>query len=201
MFSKDVAWYIENMNQISTFQKWIEIVRSDLPKQISGLIGSAAEEVVSELNNKKNVEGEFSAVHHDHGSWGFESYWALNDSFDHDKDVGAWIHAWLPKNIDWLTFEGDDLPELALCYYSSTKSKMKLVGEQISKAIKKLPSRVGTKVNRFDDSDFVCVKRPLSQEITANTLKDPKALLATLVPVFREFTEVVRPGLEIVHVK
>jgi hypothetical protein len=201
MLSSDATWYVENMNQIATFEKWIGIVRSDLPKQISGLIGSAAEQAVDDLNNEPNVDGEYSAVHHEEGSWGFESYWALDDSWDEGKGVGAWIHAWLPRNINWLTSEGEDFPELSLCYYGGTKGNMTHIGDQISKGIRKLPSQLGVKVNQFEGKNFVCVKRLLNREINATALKDPKTLAAKLVPIFKEFTIAVRPGLEIVHTK
>ena len=50
MLKKEAEWYLENLDQIGAFQKWIGVIESDLPKQIAALVKSAAEVAAIELN-------------------------------------------------------------------------------------------------------------------------------------------------------
>lgn len=194
MFTNDATWYLKNVDKISAFEKWIEIVKSDLPKQIFNLVKRAAGHAVNDLNNNQDAEDDYSAVYHEQGSWGYDSYWWFRNSWKDDKDSGAWIEAYVPKNIEWLTSESDDLPQIALCYYSGRKIKES--GAEISKAVKRIPASLGVKVDEIDDEDFVCVKRLIHHEINATSLAEPGSLEGELAQIFKEFTEAMRPGLE-----
>ena len=35
LFSKDAGWYIDNLDQIAAFYKWIATVEVDLPNQLA----------------------------------------------------------------------------------------------------------------------------------------------------------------------
>ena len=60
MLSKDAQWYVENMDQISAFEKWIGLVKSDLPRQISNLFKDAAAAAVMDLESKEEPDGGYS---------------------------------------------------------------------------------------------------------------------------------------------
>ena len=70
MFSKDAEWYVNNLDQIAAFGRWIELVKSDLPKQVSNLIRTAAEQAVNDLNNTRGSDSDYSAVYYEQGGWG-----------------------------------------------------------------------------------------------------------------------------------
>jgi hypothetical protein len=197
MLSNDVEWYVKNIDQISAFERWIEIIKSDIPKQISQLIHGAAEKAIVDLQNKRSSDADYSSVHRYQGSWGYEIYWSLRDSWNEEQNIGACITTYVPKGIDWLTSKSDDVPALSLGYYGGRGSKTKEVGELMTKSIGKISPKLGIRIDRLnEDKDFICVKRLLNREINTHALIKPKELNAVLVEIFKDFTYAMRPGLK-----
>ena len=198
MLSKDAQWYVENIDQISAFEKWIELVKSDLPKQISNWLKEAADAAVRELESKGEPDAiGYSVFPRSQDSDGYEVYWSLRGSWDDAKEIGAFISAWLPKDIDWLTSKkGGDPPVLGLYYFGGPRAKTDQVGQKILEAIKSVPRELGNKIGRRNEYNyFICVDRFLEEDLNPSALREPKGL-DKLTKLFKEFTEVMRPGLK-----
>lgn len=195
MLGKDTQWYVDKLDQISAFEKWIELVKSDLSKQIADLLKDAAEAALSELENNEGFEG-YSLFPVSKDNWGYEVYWSLGESWNDQKEIGAYISAWIPSGIEWLTSETGDRPSLGLYYNAGRSSKTKEIGQKLLKAIKGVPQGLGKKIGRIEDDYYVCIQRSLDGDVDPSALRDPKLLESKLTGIFKEFTKIVHPGLE-----
>ena len=182
MLTKSAEWYIEHFDQISQFEKWIEIFRSEVPREIRNLVKSAADVAVAELSNKHD---DYSSVSSSKDSDGFSVYWFLANSYDDERRCGACVSAWIPKTPEGLSGDSEYPPVLGL-YYEDSKKKMEQVGKQISSALKR--------IGKIEDGMFTCVQRQL-KEINVHALLKPKDLEKELARIFKEFTDAARPGL------
>jgi len=199
MLRKDAEWYLKNLDGISAFEKWIAIVKSDVPTQIANLVKSAANEAINCLT-EQGADGGYSFPTSHSETTGISIYWSLTDSYNEENDRGAYVNAWIPRNIDWLTCESEDDPPILGLYYvysgnRRTARRLNENGQMVSNAIGQLP-REYTRVNGIDREWFVCVQRKLTDVINRDRLREPKELESDLVKIFKKFTRDVRPGLE-----
>jgi hypothetical protein len=194
MLNNDAIWHLKNLDQVSAFRKWIDLVESSTPKQIASLVKSAANAAIGELNARQDTADRLTSGFSPDGDW-FQSYWYLD--FDEEKNGGAVVCARIPGNIEWLTSEGDDLPSLGLYFESKFgDKKLKVVGERVSAAVKKLPSRDCKRVNKLEDGWFICVEQTLSNRLDVNSVLEQKKLHTNLTKLFKEFTIATHPALE-----
>jgi hypothetical protein len=196
MFSKDTQWFVSNFDQISAFEKWIEVAKSDLPKQISMWLQKLVHVAIRELESQDGLGTGYSIFQRGKESEGHEVCWSLPGLWNQEKGIGAFISIWVPYNIDWLTFESSGPPALGLYYFDSSRLKTTQTGEKIVASIKALPRELGSKRGVYESHYYVCADRPLDQDLSPSSLGDPKNLGLRLCKLFKEFTVAVRPGLE-----
>jgi hypothetical protein len=193
MFSKDAGWYLHNLDQITAFERWIEVVRSAIPNQILGFVRQAAREALSTLEDDA---GGYTRIMSWKSPDGYELYWSLLGAWNEEEGVGAIVSVWVPKTADWLATEADAPPMLGLYYNGRNRAKTREIGEQIYEKLAQFPPKIGDKMSKIEDGSFVCARRLLQFELGANALQDPAAAKISLQKVLAEFTSAARPALE-----
>jgi hypothetical protein len=198
MLSRDVEWYVTHLEQIATFQRWIDITKTDLPKQLAQLVRRSAVAAVDQMGDGENDFSDRSFPMPDQlvHPMEYEVFWKTSDGFDEKKQLGAYISVSIPKDVDWLTSEGDERPTLDLCYFGKSNADAKEIGKYLSDQLGSLRRDLGMKVNRLEeDRHFICVQRELCNELSADNLRRANELQASLTKLFKDFTVAVAKAL------
>jgi hypothetical protein len=166
-----------------------------VPTQIANLVKSAANTAIIDMT-QHGSDGDYSLFSHSDNNC-IGSYWFLTGSYNKENDRGAYVSAWIPKSIDWLTCESEDYsPSLELYYnYGGNRRRTNENGQLVSDAIENLPNPY-IRVNRNEYGCFVCVRRALTDAINLTDLQDPKKLENDLKEIFTQFRLAMHPGME-----
>jgi len=200
MLGKDTEWFVQNRTRISAFQKYITLVETDiLPTQVANLLKAAA----LEATRKIDFDGADWTVLLVSDASDIYVYWFLGGSFNDDTGIGAWIGLKIPKNVEWLGSESDNMLHLALSTYGGAgpkgKGKTKTLGQLADNAIKSLNPKIGKRPKKIDDDDYYCsVERGLGDVLNDSKLAKP-GLETELTKVLKDFSNAVLPGLKAVQ--
>jgi hypothetical protein len=187
MPAKDMEWYMQNLPRIQAFEKYITLVRSELPGHIERVVMEAAHEAA------EAIDREFLVKKQERPEAGV--YWYLPDSYDADRDRGIWIELWLPRtNAAWLFDEAEEAPQLGLW---ATGGSAERTRELARKAATELRTARPTHVLAADDFEepYLCIATWRKGELVEE-LKKWDGLKSRLTRIFREFTTYTHPALK-----
>ncbi|HEX4409964.1 MAG TPA: hypothetical protein VH206_14425 [Xanthobacteraceae bacterium] len=206
MLNKNAQWFAGNADKISTFEKWVRLVRNDFPRQVASLCASAAKTAIDELQQKKGKIGTSPyRVHQGESPEGVEAILFLNGGYDTEKWKGTMIGVWVPYDCAWVSSENEPsyIPRLGLYFLGKSKTHTRMAGDTLASAIHQIPQKLGDKIARYVDEDnaYVFVRRHLQDVLTRDALQKPDSLEKRLSSILVEFTSAVHPLLEKARLK